>query len=46
MRETVLEIEKDNLTRVDGSYFDVMLSMGETLIDESEASAPAVYFIE
>ena len=34
MRGTIFEIEKDVLTRVDGSYFDVMLSMGETIFDE------------
>ena len=49
MRETIFEIEKDNLTRVDGSYFDVMLSMDENMIvDGSEASVPVVpvYFID
>ena len=38
MRGTIFEIEKDILTVVEDSYFDVMLSMGETVIDESEAS--------
>ena len=46
MRGTIFEIEKDIFTRVDGSYFDVMLSMDETMIvDESEASVP-VYFVD
>ena len=45
MRETVFEIEKGNLTRVDGSYFDVMLSIGENVIDLSVRSVP-VYFID
>ena len=44
MRGTIFQIEKDILTRMDGSYFDVMLSTGETMIGESEASVP-VYFI-
>ena len=45
MRGTLLVIEKDILTRVDGSYFDVMLALGETPLDGSEASVP-VYFID
>ena len=34
MRGTIFEVEKDILTRVDGSYFDVMLSMGKNIVDE------------
>ena len=45
MRGTLFEIEKDILTRVDGSYFDVMLALSETTPDGSEASVP-VYFID
>ena len=30
MRGTLFEIEKDILTRIDGSYFDVMLALGKT----------------
>ena len=45
MRGTVFEVEKDILTRVDGSYFDVMPAPGETTPDGSEASVP-VYFID
>ena len=44
-RGTIFEIEKDILTRVDGCYFDVMLSIDETMIGESKASVP-VYFID
>ena len=45
MRGTIFEIENDALTRVDGSYFDVMLSIGNTMINECEGCVP-VYFID
>ena len=45
MRETVLEIEKDNLTRVDRSYFDAMLAIVENVIDESVLRSVPVPYI-
>ena len=45
LRGTTFEIEKDILTKLDGSYFDVMLSVGVTITDEKEANIP-VYFID
>ena len=45
IRGTIFEVKKDILTVLEGSYFDVMLSVGETTVYKSEASVP-VYFID